>query len=172
MVIVTDTIIRFYRDVDREVQRLSRKHSGRLQCGPGCSMCCVDDITVYEIEARHIKLTHASLLEEGAPHTPGQCAFLDEQGCCRIYRDRPYVCRTQGLPLRWIEERESGLVELRDICPENDSHIMLKTLGPDACWTIGSREARLARLQEEMGAGEMERVSLRSLFQAKEETFV
>ena len=30
------------------------------------------------------------------------------------------VCRTQGLPLRFIEETDDGLAEFRDICPLND----------------------------------------------------
>ena len=165
MTVITDTLSRFYKDVDREADRLSAEHAGRLQCGRGCSVCCVDDITVYTIEAQNIRAAHSDILTGGTPHEAGKCAFLDEQGSCRIYEDRPYVCRTQGLPLRWLEERESGLVELRDICPENDSGILLKTLEPEAFWTIGPWEGRLARLQAETNAGRIERASLRSLFQ-------
>ena len=79
-----------------------------------------DQITVFEVEAEVIRRHHADLLAEGEPHAEGACAFLDGEGACRIYEHRPYVCRTQGLPLRWLEELDGETVELRDICPLND----------------------------------------------------
>ncbi|MBK7707050.1 MAG: hypothetical protein IPJ30_15135 [Acidobacteria bacterium] len=54
------------------------------------------------------------------PHTRGACAFLD-QDACRIYPDRPYVHRTQGLPLRWIEDDLEEAFKYRDICPLNEA---------------------------------------------------
>ena len=51
---------------------------------------------VYRVRRRK-----ATGIEEGAG-PEGACAFLDGEGGCRVYPDRPYVCRTQGLPLRWI----------------------------------------------------------------------
>ncbi|MBI3798314.1 MAG: YkgJ family cysteine cluster protein, partial [Deltaproteobacteria bacterium] len=99
------------------------------------------------------------------PHTEGACAFLNEEGACRIYAHRPYVCRTQGLPLRWIEEREDGSVsEMRDICPLNERGEPLENLAEEACWSIGPFEGRLARLQAAAGNGEMQRIALRDLF--------
>jgi hypothetical protein len=105
------------------------------------------------------------MLEEGIPHAPGACAFLDAEGCCRVYDERPYVCRTQGLPLRWIEEDNGGSpVEARDICPLNDERgPPLEELAADAMWSIGPFEARL-RERSPDGA----RVSLRELFTRKD----
>ena len=93
------------------------------------------------------------------------CAFLDNEGACRIYEDRPYVCRTQGLPLRWIDEiSDFEFVELRDICPLNDEGTPIEELDESECWTIGPIEERLAKLQLMFGEGVMTRISLRSLF--------
>jgi Fe-S-cluster containining protein len=105
------------------------------------------------------------LLSSAEPHPPGNCAFLDERGGCRIYGDRPYVCRTQGLPLRWFEEDDDGhTAELRDICPLNDiSDEPLGNLSEEDFWTIGAFEGRLAELQREFGES-LRRVSLRQLF--------
>src|SRR5262245_46152814 len=88
-------------EVDARAAALAQRHAGRLRCGRGCSACCVDELTVFEVEAERIRRAHTDLLVSGEPHAAGACAFLDAHGACRIYADRPYVCRTQGLPLRW-----------------------------------------------------------------------
>ena len=154
-------------EVDARVAELEARHAGRLQCGRGCSGCCVDDITVFEVEAERIRRAHPQLLADAAPHPAGACAFLDGEGACRVYADRPYVCRTQGLPLRWLEEdaaRGDEIVERRDICPLN-----LESLPPDAlpeedCWLIGPFELRLGALEERFSQGTRRRVALRDLF--------
>lgn len=135
-------------------------------------MCCVDELTVFEVEAQNIRQSHSNLLQTAVPHSPGACAFLDTDGACRIYEDRPYVCRTQGLPLRWLEEEASGdFVELRDICPLNDEGDVepIEELPEDECWSIGPTEERLAKLQLQFGQGKLSRIPLRSLFQRESE---
>jgi len=162
-----DALARLYEEVDREAERLRALHGSRLRCRQGCAKCCMDGLTVFELEAEHIRRRHAALLR-GAPHPPGACAFLDATGACRIYADRPYLCRTHGLPLRWTEERhDGGLVERRDICPLNGPGPPLETLREDECWTVGPVEGRLATLQAGLGRGRLRRVSLRSLFLAR-----
>lgn len=164
-----------YHDVDSASGPLVILHEGRLQCRRGCCDCCVDDLTVFEVEAQNIRRRHEALLETERPHPRGACAFLDEAGACRIYADRPYVCRTQGLPLRWLDEDETGeFVEYRDICPLNDSpesdqYDPIEDLPAGECWTIGPIEERLARLQLQQGNGQLTRVPLRSLFRHSEE---
>ena len=120
------------------------------------------------------------MLATGAPHAEGACAFLDVDGGCRIYADRPYVCRTQGLPLRWLEDQEEHAVELRDICPLNEVGEPIERLPAQDCWTLGLFEERLARLElasrasaapsgrasEPIPAG-AQRTALRALFVTK-----
>ncbi len=137
-----------YARVDAEASRLWALHGERLVCRRGCSMCCVDDITVFAVEAEHIRGHHARLLREGTPHEVGMCAFLDAAGACRIYAQRPYVCRSQGAPLRWTDRDEAGnIIELRDICPLNEAGKPIEELPADACWSIGWAEGALAQLQ-------------------------
>jgi len=160
-------LLQLHRDVDEAARDLARRHAARLSCGRGCAACCVDGISVFEVEASRIRRYHEALLRTAQPHAPGACAFLDHEGACRIYEDRPYVCRTQGLPLRWFDEAEDGAtVELRDICPLNDdSSQPLETLPAADCWTIGPYESRLAALQT--GNPEAPRIVLRDLFAAE-----
>ncbi len=155
-----------HRLVDEAAAQVAARHGNRLRCGHGCAECCVDDISVFEVEADRIRRHCADLLRGGSPHADGACALLDDEGGCRVYEHRPYVCRTQGLPLRWTEEVEPGVVaELRDICPVNDpGEPPVEEMAEDACWTLGPFEGRLAGLQHAAGHGEMIRVPLRDLF--------
>ena len=162
-----DPIDALHRQVDRLTAPLDSWHRDRLQCRPGCSSCCGDDLTVWAVEADLIRRHHADLLDTGSPHPEGACAFLDDLGRCRIYEHRPYVCRTQGYPLRWLDEADDGLslVELRDICPLNDeTGPPIEELPAEACWTLGPFEQQLAQLQHNASDGSMTRVRLRDLF--------
>ena len=159
----SDSIASLHADVDRATRRLHLVHATRLQCRKGCSSCCIDDLTVFEVEAAHVRRHHADLLATGSPHPAGACAFLDDGGACRIYAERPYVCRTQGLPLRWSEEGDDGTVERRDICPLNEAGEPIAELRADACWTLGPAEERLALVQLAAEPGSR-RTRLRALF--------
>jgi Fe-S-cluster containining protein len=151
--------------VDVRVRELVRRHTTRLQCKPGCADCCVDELTVFEVEAERIRYHHPELLAHGEPHPPGACAFLAPDSRCRIYPQRPYVCRTQGLPLRWLQEDDAGNVqELRDICPINETSESITALAVSDCWTIGPIESKLATLQADVFGGELTRIALRDLF--------
>jgi hypothetical protein len=162
---MSDALRLLHDEVDRAAAALAQVHRDRLNCRRGCHDCCVDDLTVFEVEAERIREHHAELLATGAPHRAGACAFLDGDGACRIYEDRPYVCRTQGLPLRWIEHGDDGEpVEYRDICPLNEEGPPIETLGPEDCWSIGPFEARLGALQEERSGDTPRRIALRDLF--------
>ena len=145
-------------EVDRRAAALAQQHAERMVCRRGCFGCCVDDITVFEVEAERIRNGAPELLAEGSPHPPGRFAFLGSEGECRIYALRPYVCRTQGLPLRWIDDEAEA--ELRDICPLNDEGEPIEELAATDCWTLGEFEERLARMQ-----GDGRRVALRDLFE-------
>ncbi len=155
----------FRAEVDAAARGIAGRLGARIRCRRGCTDCCVDGLTVLTVEAEAIRRAAPELLASGLPHPPGRCAFLDPAGACRVYPVRPYVCRTQGLPLAWIEETTRGRpVEMRDICPLNDpGGPPLETLPDGAVWHIGPWEGRLAAIQRTF-AGRLERVALRDLF--------
>lgn len=165
---VTDWVERFHAAVDSAARPVHEANASRLTCARGCAGCCVDELTVFTIEASVIVRHHGELLSTEAPHPEGACAFLNERSECRIYEHRPYVCRTQGLPLRWLEIEatdEEALIESRDICPLNlDGGPPLEELPSEALWTIGPFEQRLAERAETSRSGGA-RVRLRGLFQ-------
>lgn len=155
-----DVVDKLHLAIDEAVRPIEEKNRARLRCGRGCSGCCVDDLTVFEVEAEAIVRRHPEVLTE-EPHGVGACAFLDREGACRIYASRPYVCRTQGLPLRWLEDDGT---ERRDICALNEEGPPIEELSADACWPIGPVETRLAALQAKVDGGALRRVPLRGLF--------
>ncbi len=156
---------RLHREVDAAAEEVARVHGSRLHCRKGCIQCCSDGLTVLTVEAELIRRRYARLLREEEPYPLGACAFLSPSGACRIYPHRPYMCRTQGLPLAWLEETGAGqLVELRDICPLNEpGGPPVEDLPEDECWRIGPWEGRLARIQYRY-ASRLERIALRDLF--------
>ena len=157
-----------YREIDSETGRLTLLHRERLECRKGCSQCCCDGISVFGVEAANIRKNAAAVLKQ-EPNHRGGCAFLGTEGECRIYHHRPYVCRTQGLPLRWWEEREGNeVVERRDICPLNEPGPSLEGLVPEDMWLIGPFEGALASLEATVSGPELQRVKLRSLFTVDE----
>ena len=162
-----------HREIDLGVRRLSEIHASRLNCRRGCSACCLDDLSVTRIEAEKIRRAHGPLLDRGEPHPVGACAFLDQDGACRIYDDRPTICRSQGLPLRVLFENEvEEIEERRDICPLNlEGGPPLGALGEEDCWLVGPHELRVLQLDERaFSDGRVEeeeaRIALRNLFRA------
>lgn len=161
-----ESVADLHREVDEAVARLLAALPP-LRCAPTCCGCCVDELTVFEVEAEWISERYSGRLQ-GSPAPRGRCALLDEAGRCRVYDRRPYVCRTQGLPLRWIgdDDDDDGLVERRDLCQLNDDRLALLELDRELCWELGPFEGRLATAQAMRDGGELRRVPLRQLARA------
>ena len=158
-----------HAEVSRRADALAAELGSLLVCQKGCSDCCQDDLAVFPVEAEIIRRYCGPLLTFDKPHPHGKCAFLDEEGACRIYPWRPYVCRTQGLPLRLANE---GQGDTRAVCSLNEAEfsnhgVDLFQLPVDQCWNIGEVESRLAGLQvQALGLFQetLPRVKLRELF--------
>jgi Fe-S-cluster containining protein len=159
-------LVALHDEVDRETRALAVVHADRIQCRRGCHACCVDELTVTQIEAERIRRAHSDLLATGTPNPVGACAFLDREGACRVYAERPLVCRSQGLPLQiFFEDEQDEIEERRDICPLNlEGGPPLESLPEEQCWLVGLYELRLATLDERAGGSDEDRVRLRDLF--------
>jgi len=162
-------VMKLQASVSQRAETLAAGLGSLLVCRKGCDDCCQDDLAVFPVEAEVIRRHLEPLLISEQPHPPGKCAFLDSAGACRIYPWRPYVCRTQGLPLRWLEDGEG---EERGICALNaeqfdNEGVELSQLKREECWTIGEIESRLAGLQvRALGTFQetLPRIKLRDLF--------
>jgi len=90
------------RKVDLFCEEKLKKFGLRLQCRPGCALCCAQDIEVLLVEFHFLR-----------------------GGLCAVYPARPVICRTHGPPLPVnFDEKEQ-----RDCCPLNAPSLGLDILG-------------------------------------------
>jgi len=84
-------------------------------CKEGCSLCCHTEVSITHDEAEllvkkikgglSIDTDKLSMQAEAAtkgsyfdiPFEERKCVFLNEQGACRVYEDRPSVCRINSV---------------------------------------------------------------------------
>jgi len=82
--------------LDARITELSNLHESYMVCKKGCSSCCMNfgmlPIEYYAIQ--HALGVHAF---PQVSHDDS-CKFL-KNGMCSIYAHRPFICRTQGLPI-------------------------------------------------------------------------
>lgn len=154
----------FYKRVEAITSALEVKHTDRLKCQKGCHACCLDDLEVFGIEAALIESENQAFLKQEKPHLIGKCAFLNHEGACRIYEQRPFVCRTHGLPISWLEETEGEIFEYRDICELNEAGEPLENLNSKDLLQLPSLDEQLAIIQLKADGGNGHRVKLRELF--------
>lgn len=126
----------------------------RSPCKKGCSACCHTQVSVTRDEAKLLALKIEEGLEidlgrlltqAGAKNTSSEyyalsfeqrkCVFLDGEGACRVYEDRPSVCRTNVVlgnadqcdtkeeikPTRLVKTHEADLVVYADFLHSEDS---------------------------------------------------
>lgn len=104
--------------VDRLAAQLGSRLHQHIRCGPGCSSCC-RRFSVVPIEAALIgeRLNR----EPPAPNVKrsgDRCGFLIDD-LCSIYVNRPLICRSQGLPIGYVDEMNEQIDV--SVCPLNFS---------------------------------------------------
>jgi uncharacterized protein len=96
----------FIHDLAQELDRVEAELAGwgasGTPCAPGCSDCC-RAMTVLPLEACAI-LRDAGPAAESVHSDPSQdaCPFLSEERRCRVYPVRPFLCRTRGVPIVYV----------------------------------------------------------------------
>lgn len=133
--------------LDAEIARIGELHAATLSCGPGCASCC-QAFSVLPIEAACLREAVAALpsasqarlgqnLEENADRCP---LLIDD--LCSVYAARPVICRTQGLPLAYVDE-EREAIEV-SACPLNfpDEY----AFAPESLLFMDGFNARLAEI--------------------------
>jgi len=115
------------RKTDLFCADLVQKFDNRLQCRPGCALCCSRDIDVLPVEFYFLRscaaVSDAVKLPGNSSRQQDACSFL-RRNHCAVYACRPIICRTHGLPL--LIRSEEG--EQRDCCPLNAETLGLDTL--------------------------------------------
>lgn len=89
------------------------KYGNFIKCQPGCSRCCLVDISIFQVEAEYLRKEYEqlrpadqNLINKKARHSKSpegkgeneECVLLID-GKCALYSHRPIICRTHGYPV-------------------------------------------------------------------------
>jgi Fe-S-cluster containining protein len=115
----------FFAEVARELPAPTG-----ITCHAGCDDCCRQRLSVTRIEAEAIADRIFAMAPEGREALGAAvrrgaddvCAALVD-GRCAIYEVRPLICRTHGLPIRYVQGEDEMLRRrlpvVVDACPRN-----------------------------------------------------
>lgn len=97
--------------VETFVAATSERRKADLRCQKGCEACCHVSLSVGPVEAEAVRAGLRELpadvrervrLRGQSPASGNpRCVFLEDDGSCAIYAQRPLVCRSQGQALRY-----------------------------------------------------------------------
>ncbi len=94
----------------------------QITCSAGCSSCCTS-ITIFPVEAAAMweslknlpEFQADEILRHVAEHAEGERCPLLLHNHCLLYKARPIICRTHGLPIIYsVDGARSS-----DCCPHN-----------------------------------------------------
>ena len=71
---IAEKVAAVHRAVEALAQKKAVIHKDRMQCKRGCHACCIDGLTVFEVEAERILAEFANV-DLGLPSSSG-CVFL------------------------------------------------------------------------------------------------
>jgi len=108
--------------VDQFCQQTATKYAAHIVCSPGCDNCC-RHLSLFPVEAfavasalQEAAAPERAVLRRGASEADlqGTCPLLLDKKC-GLYKARPLICRTHGLPLVTAIEGNRRV----DCCPLN-----------------------------------------------------
>ena len=107
--------------VDELCRRTHEAFGEEITCRAGCDACC-RHLSIFSVEAAALRQALAelppgereSVRSFAAGAQENRCPLLHD-GLCLLYRARPIICRTHGLPLLLLRNGERSV----DFCPEN-----------------------------------------------------
>jgi uncharacterized protein len=104
--------------IDERVASLLTMHQREINCRPGCHGCCTN-LTVFPVEYWSIVREMREDVVKDLPFDPAApCGFLNE-GMCTIYKYRPLICRTHGLPIAFSNDEMQPPQCTVSFCPRN-----------------------------------------------------
>lgn len=86
-------------EVDLLVDTLAGRLLEHIRCAPGCSSCC-RTFSVCPLERSLLAMFSRPLLQ---PCGGSQCQLLVDDRCS-VYPLRPLICRTQGVPIGYVDD--------------------------------------------------------------------
>lgn len=94
----------FIAKVDELTEKLSELHKSHMQCRKGCDLCCMN-YRIFPVEYFAIQQSLKEQPVETKASQDDSCIFLQDH-ICQVYAHRPFICRTHGLPLLYLNEEQ------------------------------------------------------------------
>ncbi|MBN2789997.1 MAG: YkgJ family cysteine cluster protein [Candidatus Delongbacteria bacterium] len=113
---IIDEYFTFFDSTNAKIDKIVKKHEKNLSCKKGCTYCCMN-ISVLPIEFYAIGKMILKAKKQITVNRHKRCAFLQDN-LCMIYKYRPIICRTHGLPLSHRDSHDPGRVNV-SICEMN-----------------------------------------------------
>lgn len=168
---------------EESFENFFKKYQNQMTCAKGCSRCCIGGLSIFAWEAaiitdwffdlsaeekeewkkrQRLPQTKSETFTDSEGQDYSACSFLRED-LCSIYPVRPSLCRTQGMAIQYVEDREV----IRDWCPlnfrEGDAPEMRDDLNLDALNQMLAT-AQIIHEKEEPESLGPQRVDLQSLW--------
>jgi uncharacterized protein len=119
------------KELDEFSEQLIIEHQQHIECKAGCSGCCME-FNILPVEFHALKTEASGILKNIVQQIDSPCPLLAD-GFCQIYSSRPFICRTQGLPLLFMngENWELSVCELNFASFSFEDFTSLNTLPYD-----------------------------------------
>lgn len=92
-------------EIDKHAEYLEDTHRKHINCKNGCDLCCMD-YSIFPVEfyfiLNELKENNIGNFSNN-PVDKNTCVFLINHSCS-IYKQRPVICRTHGLPLLFAND--------------------------------------------------------------------
>ena len=156
--------------IDKLVSNIEKIHTSNINCKKGCDTCCVN-LTVFPVEMAGILyemeldgFDTANIVFDNS----ATCGFL-KNNLCQIYKYRPVICRTHGLPITFLNDddpcdpfNEISFCELNFVVPEETLEDLFDETN---LLDIDEINRALFKLNKDSGHGIFERIPLKDILE-------
>jgi Fe-S-cluster containining protein len=113
---ILDEFKEFLEKTNKKIDKIAKIHKKHLSCKKGCTHCCMN-ISVLPVEFYAIGKMLKNSKKKFKLNRHKRCAFLQDK-LCIIYKFRPIICRTHGLPLSHKDSHDPNRANIT-ICDLN-----------------------------------------------------
>jgi len=168
-----DSYYQLRDEIDKLRESLEEEHYHHLSCKKGCDHCCMS-INVFPIEffAIQAEVDPGIVSDLPLPTNEVDCRYLVDHSC-KIYKSRPIICRTHGLPLLYMNFEGTNW-ELSH-CENNFTDVDLDDFNSENTFPLDRINSKLYQINHDFVATfengkytEIDRIPLSGLFLSAE----
>lgn len=151
----SETFIEYFKlqdNLNSRIAELEKIHEKHITCKNKCSACCMN-FGILPIEFYAIKNALGNQIFTQNSNNLEECALL-QNNSCSIYKFRPFICRTQGLPNVYFND-ETEVWDL-SVCELNFTNVNESYFTEENCLFMDEYNEALRKLNEKFIAENQE----------------